>query len=494
MKKGVCELGKGIRAEHEHIIQATYTNRKRFDQLELHHLLLENHMKDIHSALKGLMNKAKVIAEQTNRIEADLGNQRRHLEDNVSNMRKASVVMVNKKSGNFDSLFGKMDKKITAVNNEIKKLREAATQNDRKLHDLTSNLRQHKDHIMSQVVGLEQKLSSLIEHQLQEARRNFDDLKSEISGFQGSLKGMDGLLVSANEKMKSLYGDLERYKKAVTAEMHRLAKDIGEAAGGQVLEITKAHNIMKKQMEGLLADLSGAQLDAKAITARMNDIENELTKKTEDLMREIKKAAREANTSDAIRTQKAEQFYSRADEDLKHLTEELENIKGAAAIIIGKADELENRTRQKLDELKGELDEVTAKLEKISAGLLEEFYMKMQRGAEQLQGKLSEQHNQLMQYIDSKIESQAKKHADDARDQAAEIHLKMEHSDMLAEATRLQLDKIFYILILLIIMLPMLMYTAYMGRTMTSTSDQPSAWWQFCSRSLLSGKRDHSEL
>lgn len=99
---------------------------------------------------------------------------------------------------------------------------------------------------------------------------------------------MDGLLVGGNEKMKSLYGDLERYKMSITEEMHRLAKDIGDAAGSQVLEITKAHGAMKKQIEGLLESLSVAQMDAKAITARMNDIENELTKKTDTLSVEIK--------------------------------------------------------------------------------------------------------------------------------------------------------------------------------------------------------------
>ena len=67
-------------------MSVTDANKRRFDQLELHHLLLENHMKDIHSALKGLMTKAKVIADQTNRIEADLGSQRRDLEDNISNV------------------------------------------------------------------------------------------------------------------------------------------------------------------------------------------------------------------------------------------------------------------------------------------------------------------------------------------------------------------------------------------------------------------------
>ena len=49
----------------------------------------------------------------------------------------------------------------------------------------------------------------------------------------------------------------------------------------------------------------------------------------------------------------------------------------------------------------------------------------MQRSAEQLQDKLSQQHNQLMHYIDGKVEDLAKKHADSARDQAAEIHLKV---------------------------------------------------------------------
>lgn len=48
---------------------------------------------------------------------------------------------------------------------------------------------------------------------------------------------MDGLLMTANEKLKSLYGDLERYKKAITEEMHRVAKDVADAADRQMAEI-----------------------------------------------------------------------------------------------------------------------------------------------------------------------------------------------------------------------------------------------------------------
>ena len=66
-------------------------------------------------------------------------------------MRKASVVVVNKNAGNFEKLFESMKDRLNGVNNAIKKLREAAVQNDKKLHDLTASLRQHKDHIMSQV-------------------------------------------------------------------------------------------------------------------------------------------------------------------------------------------------------------------------------------------------------------------------------------------------------------------------------------------------------
>lgn len=45
---------------------------------------------------------------------------------------------------------------------------------------------------------------------------------------------------------------------------------------------------MKKQIEGLLNSLSKAQMDAKAISARITEIENELNKKHGNLMAEIK--------------------------------------------------------------------------------------------------------------------------------------------------------------------------------------------------------------
>ena len=45
---------------------------------------------------------------------------------------------------------------------------------------------------------------------------------------------------------------------------------------------------MKKQIESLLGQLSKAQMDAKAISARLTELENELNKKTANLMSEIK--------------------------------------------------------------------------------------------------------------------------------------------------------------------------------------------------------------
>lgn len=50
----------------------------------------------------------------------------------------------------------------------------------------------------------------------------------------------------------------------------------------------KTHGAMKKQIEGLLNSLSKAQMDAKAISARITEIENELNKKHGNLMAEIK--------------------------------------------------------------------------------------------------------------------------------------------------------------------------------------------------------------
>lgn len=58
---------------------------------------------------------------------------------------------------------------------------------------------------------------------------------------------MDGLLMTANEKLKSLYGDLERYKKTVTEEMQRLAKEIADAAERQMAEIGKGYLLYAHQ-------------------------------------------------------------------------------------------------------------------------------------------------------------------------------------------------------------------------------------------------------
>lgn len=40
------------------------------------------------------------------------------------------------------------------------------------------------------MTSLEQRTNAQIESQLQEARRNFDNLKAKIAGFQGTLKGI----------------------------------------------------------------------------------------------------------------------------------------------------------------------------------------------------------------------------------------------------------------------------------------------------------------
>ena len=70
----------------------------------------------------------------------------------------------------------------------------------------------------------------------------------------------------------------------------------------------------------------------------------------------------------------------------------------------------------------------------------------------------------------------------------------MEHSDRLAEAVRLQIDKIFYFLIMLLILIPMFMYSAYMGRTMTSPINQIQGWWRSCCGNFFLGKRNRAEL
>lgn len=94
--------------------------------------------------------------------------------------------------------------------------------------------------------------------------------------------------MSANEKLKTLYGDLERYKRAITEEMHRLAKEIADQAERQMEEIQKTHALMKKQMDGLLGTLTKAQMEAKAVSARLTELENDLQKKFGTLNAELK--------------------------------------------------------------------------------------------------------------------------------------------------------------------------------------------------------------
>jgi len=44
-----------------------------------------------------------------------------------------------------------------------------------------------------------------------------------------------------------------------------------------------------------------------------------------------------------LKDQKAELFFTKAEEDLKNLADELQNIKDTSTLVTGKADELENR-------------------------------------------------------------------------------------------------------------------------------------------------------
>lgn len=60
-------------------------------------------------------------------------------------------MVVNEKTSDFEGLFAGIKDKLSDVQGSLKKLKESAAHNDVKLHDLTSNLRQQKDHVMSQV-------------------------------------------------------------------------------------------------------------------------------------------------------------------------------------------------------------------------------------------------------------------------------------------------------------------------------------------------------
>ena len=77
----------GIQAEHQHILNVSAANNKRFDKMELYQTLLENHMKDIHTALKNIMEKTKVIAQRTNNLEHDFAVTKRDMDEKINDVR-----------------------------------------------------------------------------------------------------------------------------------------------------------------------------------------------------------------------------------------------------------------------------------------------------------------------------------------------------------------------------------------------------------------------
>jgi len=50
---------------------------------------------------------------------------------------------------------------------------------------------------------------------------------------------MDGLLMATNERVKTLYSDLERYKKSLADEMNRLSKDLSGQSEKKTEQIDK---------------------------------------------------------------------------------------------------------------------------------------------------------------------------------------------------------------------------------------------------------------
>lgn len=87
------------------------------------------------------------------------------------------------------------------------------------------------------------------------------------------------------------------------------------------------------------------------------------------------------------------------------------------------------QTRQKLDDTKAALEDINARIEQLTSVILDEFYNKMQRAAERLQEQLNQLENHMTHYVDSKIEELARKQANAARDQLAEIYLKVKKSN-----------------------------------------------------------------
>lgn len=51
------------------------------------HNILENHMKDIHVALKNIMEKAKIIAQRINNLEHDFGNHKNEINQKLGQVK-----------------------------------------------------------------------------------------------------------------------------------------------------------------------------------------------------------------------------------------------------------------------------------------------------------------------------------------------------------------------------------------------------------------------
>jgi len=79
--------------------------------------------------------------------------------------------------------------------------------------------------------------------------------------------------------------------------------------------------------------------------------------------------------------------------------------------------------------MKATLVEVTGRVEKLTSTLMEAFHGKMQKAGEGLQEKLSLLQSRTSDFVDRKLEEQSLQQANAARDQLAEIYLKVNQFD-----------------------------------------------------------------
>jgi len=84
----------GLQAEHQHILTVSADHMKSFDKLELFQTLLESHMKDIHTALKGLMGKTKAIAERVQTLEQAIGSQRIEMQESIQHVSNTILLYI----------------------------------------------------------------------------------------------------------------------------------------------------------------------------------------------------------------------------------------------------------------------------------------------------------------------------------------------------------------------------------------------------------------